>query len=227
MTKIKVVIATRKNQIEFFNNTKLGQYLKYFHRPNIEFCIFINNTVGLPILYNKIINDSRNDPCIILFMHDDVCMLDFYWPERIIEGLKKYHLIGLAGNKKRVFNQPGWSFIDSNFTWDNLENLSGIIGHGNNFPPSVLDFFGPSDQQVLLLDGLFLAVKSHTLFEYNIYFDTQFDFHFYDMDICRQIEEKKLTCGTWPISVIHESTGSYGSPSWIKAYQKYINKWKS
>jgi hypothetical protein len=33
--------------------------------------------------------------------------------------------------------------------------------------------------------------------------------------------------GTWPISVVHESGGSFGSPGWKAAYLKYLDKWQS
>ncbi len=227
MQKIKIVIATRKSELEFLNETSIGKMIKYYQRSNIEFCIFVNNSTGLPVLYNKIINSTLTDPCILVFMHDDISLLDYYWPERIAEALNKYQIVGLAGNKRRVPFQPGWAFIDQNFTWDSLDNLSGTIGHGHDHPPKNLDFYGPSDQKVILLDGLFLAIKSETLINNNIYFDLNFDFHFYDMDICRQAESKNIICGTWPISVTHHSIGSFGSESWKIAYQKYINKWKS
>ena len=31
--------------------------------------------------------------------------------------------------------------------------------------------------------------------------------------------------GTWPISVIHESGGNFGSEGWSQGYKKYIEKW--
>ena len=54
-----------------------------------------------------------------------------------------------------------------------------------------------------------------------------FDFHFYDLDICRQFESKQLKMGTWPISVIHESGGAFGTPAWQDSYKKYLEKWGS
>ena len=50
-------------------------------------------------------------------------------------------------------------------------------------------------------------------------FDEQFDFHFYDLDFCRQAELKGMTMGTWPISVVHESGGAYGKPAWREAFE--------
>jgi GT2 family glycosyltransferase len=60
-----------------------------------------------------------------------------------------------------------------------------------------------------------------------VLFDEQFDFHFYDMDFCRTARRAGLSLGTWPISVTHQSSGSFGNPSWSTAHSQYWKKWKS
>jgi hypothetical protein len=111
------------------------------------------------------------------------------------------------------------------FTWDNRDNLSGVVGHGDGFP-CYLSEFGPVLQQCKLLDGVLLAAKRKTFHEQNISFDTRFKFHFYDMDICRQFEMNNISMGTIGLSVIHASGGAFGIPEWREAYNIYINKWK-
>jgi hypothetical protein len=93
------------------------------------------------------------------------------------------------------------------FVWDDSGNLSGSVAHGTGFPPTVLNRFGPPGKAVKLLDGFFLAVRSETLLSKGIRFDESFDFHFYDMDFCRQAEQHGLRMGTWTLSAIHESGG--------------------
>jgi len=44
----------------------------------------------------------------------------------------------------------------------------------------------------------------------NLGFDERFGFHFYDLDLCRQAEQRGIRTGTWPISVVHESGGNFG-----------------
>jgi hypothetical protein len=56
-------------------------------------------------------------------------------------------------------------------------------------------------------------------------FDERFTFHFYDMDFCREVERKGLRMGTWPISVVHESGGAFGSQGWQDGYAKYLAKY--
>lgn len=223
--KTKLVIATRENQENFFKHTAAGKSLASQRQiPDIELILFVNNKEGLPKIYNEVIRESFGEPINLIFAHDDIFFLDFFWHERILEALKSYEIIGIAGNKRRVPKQPSWFSTDINLNPDDL-NLSGIVGHGDGFPASNIGYFGPSRQKVKLLDGLLFAVESTTLLNNNIFFDEQFKFHFYDLDLCRQAEEKNVSCGTWDISLIHVSTGNFKSASWFNAYEKYLKKW--
>jgi hypothetical protein len=223
--KVKLIVATRASQQDFYIKTATGRSLAFHKPPFLEVRLFPNNTEGLPALYNRAIRESSKDPATLVFAHDDLHILDFYWFNRIAEGLNYFGVIGLAGNRRRVPKQPSWAFIDTNFTWDAPENLSGVVGHGTGFPPSNLSIFGSPRQQVALLDGLLLASESKTLLENNLTFDERFKFHFYDLDFCRQAELKNITCGTWDLSLIHESGGSFGSDAWKASYLQYLEKW--
>jgi GT2 family glycosyltransferase len=133
----------------------------------------------------------------------------------------------VAGNRRRLPNQPAWLFADIAFTWDSPENLSGIVGHGTGFPCANMSVYGSPGQEVKLLDGVLLAAHSEVLRSCSISFDERFAFHFYDLDFCRQAEARGLRMGTWPISVIHESEGAFGTPAWRAGYAKYLEKWHS
>ncbi len=223
---IKIVVATRIDEKSFETETALGMSLVPFKRlPFIKVRLFANNKSGLPALYNDAIDESMDDSSILLFVHDDVYICDFFWFNQIINGLRRFDIIGLAGNKRRIKKQPSWLFINDKFTPDKAENLSGVVGHGKGIPDYKLSFFGQSGQAVKLLDGLFIACYSETLLSNNIKFDECFDFHFYDLDFCRQAEEKGLKMGTLPISVVHESGGAFGKDAWKIGYSKYLKKW--
>ena len=223
--KIKLIVATRASEADFYTQTATGRSLAFHKPPFLEVHLFPGNAEGLPTVYNRAIRESSADPATLIFAHDDLHILDFYWFHRIEEGLNNFSVIGLAGNRRRVPRQPSWAFIDTSFTWDAPENLSGVVGHGKSFPPSNLSIFGPPRQQVMLLDGLLLAAQSKTLLENNLMFDERFKFHFYDLDFCRQAEIKNISCGTWDLSLIHESGGSFGSDAWKASYQEYLEKW--
>jgi hypothetical protein len=223
--KIIMVVCTRLSESDFYEKTSTGKSLRYFKPSFLELKLFTNNSEGLPKIYNKIIDENYDSESIIIFAHDDLLILDFFWYSRLIDGLNKFDIIGLAGNKRRVAKQPSWAFVDEKLRWDSKINLSGVIGHGNGFPPKKLSIYGKPRQKVKLLDGLFLAVRLDTLYKNKLRFDERFDFHFYDMDFCRQAEVKNLTCGTWDISIIHQSGGNFSSDSWKLSYKEYLSKW--
>jgi len=223
--KIKLIVATRESREDFFVNTATGRSLAFNAPSFIDLRLYPNNTRGLSSIYNEVIMESKNDPATLVFAHDDLHLLDFFWFFRVTDGLENFDIVGLAGNRRRVPRQPSWIFPDDNFKQDKPENLSGVVGHGRTFPPSDLSVFGLPRQRVLLLDGLFLASHSKTLLKNELFFDERFNFHFYDLDFCRQAEMKKLSCGTIDLSLIHESTGVFGSKEWRASYQTYLEKW--
>lgn len=224
--KIRFVCATREDRATFLSTTALGKSLSlYSFLPFLELRLFEKNALGLPQLYNMAINESRISPAVMVFIHDDVHLADFYWADRILEGLQQFQIIGLAGNRRRVPKQPSWAFIDKHFTWDSPANLTGVVGHGTGFPCAKLSVYGPSSQEVKLLDGLMLACRSETLIDNELYFDERFNFHLYDVDFCRSAQQKGVRMGTWPISVIHESGGNFGTAGWRNDYNKYLDKW--
>ncbi|MGL4282490.1 MAG: glycosyltransferase [Eubacterium aggregans] len=227
MKKIRFVVATTETIEGFHNKTATGRSLKLYKYPYVELRLFEQNKRGLPEVYNQAILESRHDPAVLVFMHDDIHLVDFFWAVNLLEGLKHFDVIGLAGNKRRLPRQPAWAFVDEKFTWDNRENLTGVVGHGNGFPPDMVSIFGNPCYPVKLLDGLFLAVDSQTLESKGLSFDERFDFHFYDMDFCRQAEVRGVSMGTWSISMIHESGGGFGTEAWGEGYQRYLEKWGS
>lgn len=223
--RIRVICATRADREGFFGATALGKSLTLHRPPGVEVRLFPRNEQGLPAVYNTAIAESARESAVLLFIHDDVHLCDFHWPERLREALATFDVVGLAGNRRRLPRQPGWRITDEKFTKDKRANLSGTVAHGPGFPPSSIDEFGPSRQKVLLLDGVFIAVRSDALQTRSLRFDERFDFHFYDLDFCRQAERAGLVMGTWPISVVHESPGGFMSDGWRQGYDRYVEKW--
>jgi len=223
--KVKFVVASRESEADFYAKTATGRSLELYKFSFLQVRLFPNNTTGLAKLYNSVIQESVNDPCILVFAHDDLHITDYYWLNQILNGLQQFQIVGLAGNIRRVPRQPSWLFIDDKFTMDSPDNLSGVVGHGTGFPPSVFSMYGPPRQKVKLLDGMLFAVHSRTLAAQSLRFDEAFDFHFYDLDFCRQAEQKNVSCGTCALSLIHESKGNFKSQAWKDSYAAYLEKW--
>jgi len=222
--KIKIITASKLTEADFWSKAALGlslkRHLKMDARLSVEAAFA--NARGLSELFNQAIARADDDD-ILVFMHDDVWLDEANFADAVIAGLAHYDVIGVAGNRRRLENQPGWAFVDAAFTWDDKVNLSGSIAHGQN-AFSKPENFGETPAACELLDGVFIASKKSSLKQ--VQFDPQFDFHFYDMDFCRSARKAGLKLGTWPIKLTHQSGGAFGSAQWRAKYQLYKNKWE-
>jgi GT2 family glycosyltransferase len=223
---IRMICPTRYSEADFYRETALGRSLKagFDGLPFLEVVVFPNGNPGLPVVYNAAIRAAAAKPAVLLFVHDDVHLVDYYWPDRLYTGLAQFEIVGLIGNRRRLPRQPSWCFKDEWFAWDDFEQLSGFMSHSSALPCRVTRF-GLVGAECKLLDGLFLAARSDVLLGQNLFFDEAFDFHFYDVDFCRQAEAKRLRMGTVPICVLHESAGKLRTDEWTDAYRRYLAKW--
>jgi GT2 family glycosyltransferase len=222
---IEIISATRLSEDDFWNKSALGISLRRLGYDSrlITRLTFMNRR-GLPEIYNaRISAEDSND--ILVFIHDDVWIDDYFLADRVIEGLRTYDVIGVAGNRRKVRHQPAWAFLDTKFTWDESANLTGAVAHGKS-PFGPISFFGAVPADCELLDGVFLAAKKAVLVENDVLFDPHFNFHFYDMDFCRSARQHGLRLGTWPICLTHQSGGAFGTRGWNEMYRAYIEKWE-
>jgi GT2 family glycosyltransferase len=223
---IEIVSATRRTASDFAANSALGQSLRRLgFDARLKASLAFANRAGLPIVFNSRILAADSSE-VLVFMHDDVWIDDHFFADRVIEGLRRFDVIGVAGNRRRVPGQPAWAFVDAKFTWDDRSNLSGSVAHGYQ-PCGTVSAFGPAPRECELLDGVLLATRKSVLLARNMLFDPRFDFHFYDMDFCRSARQASLRLGTWPIAITHQSDGTFGSAAWQQKYTAYLAKWGS
>lgn len=221
---IDIVSATRLSSADFTSRSALGISLRRLQfDPRIRSHIAFENRRGLPEIYNARITEPGSADALV-FVHDDVWIDDYFLADRVLEGLKAFDVIGVAGNRRRLPHQPAWAFVDTKFTWDEKARLSGAVGHGTH-PFGGVSSFGPVPAECELLDGVFLAASRAALVKHGVLFDPRFDFHFYDMDFCRTARQCGLRLGTWPICLTHQSGGAFGSPQWQQKHLAYIEKW--
>ena len=223
---IDIVSATRLPEGDFWRSSALGLSLQRLAEEGrfMAHLAFANRR-GLPEVYNSRISAADGGDMIV-FVHDDVWIDDFFLADRVIEGLRRYDVIGVVGNRRRAERQPNWAFLDTSATWDDKIHLSGSIAHGKE-PFGPIDMFGPVPADCELLDGLFLAARTAALKEREVFFDPRFDFHCYDLDFCRTARQRGLRLGTWPICLTHQSVGGFNSPPWTEKYRLYLEKWGS
>jgi GT2 family glycosyltransferase len=228
MLPLTVVSATRHDEKDFLERCALGRSLRTYAAFGVKARIFFENTRGLAACYNQAIDETASEDEILVFVHDDVTIADFFWVDKLTLGLSRFDAVGLAGNKRRVVRQPAWHFREisnGQFVWDDREHLSGIVGHGEGFPCAI-SVYGEVMLPLKLMDGVLLATRRQTFTRNGIRFDERFKFHLYDMDICRQLEEKNLSMGATPLGIIHASVAGFGGPDWQARYRTYLEKWR-
>lgn len=223
---IEIVSATKLSEHEFWDRSALGISLQRFAKDRrLTARIAFENSRGLPMVFNASI-DAQENAEIIVFIHDDVWIDDDAFVDKVLEGLEQFDIVGVAGNRRRVRNQPAWPFVDEYLTWDSKENLRGRIAHGK-FPFGDVSVYGATPAECELLDGVFIAARRHQLKAEGVRFDPCFDFHFYDLDFCRSARVKGLRLGVYPISLTHQSGGAFGSQRWRDNYRLYLDKWEA
>lgn len=226
-SSICFVTATRFNEKDFWTKSLLGRSLRpRLNQTTIRGRIAFENARGLPLVYNDAIREESAD--ILVFLHDDLWLEDPQLIQKIRASLKQSDVVGVAGNTRRIQGQPAWLFLrgpSGNFELDR-PHLSGAIKHGKPGHHE-LSVFGPSPASCELMDGVFLAARRKSLIESNVTFDETFSFDFYDMDFCRTARKSGLSLSTWPIDMIHMSSGVFGNEKWAVMEKLYFKKWKS
>lgn len=223
----EIVSATRMPPADFWSKSALGLSLSRLigKRKDLRARIAFANRKGLPEVYNSRIL-AKDCADAIAFVHDDVWIEDSDFVERVLEGLERYNVIGVAGCRRRRPFQPSWAFDDFGILNPvSRTELSGSIAHGPTSPGRRI-IFGEWPLECELLDGVFLAADVAALKRHNVLFDPQFKFHFYDMDFCRSVRANALSMGTWPVNLTHQSKGAFGTDSWSEQYRHYLAKWE-
>lgn len=249
--RFRVVVASRIETVEeVVLSSPVGISLNRFPPANMELVVYKNNTSGLSEVYNREIEyaKSYNSDAILIFVHDDLFILDYYWYRSIYIGLEYFDMIGLAGCARRLPFQSTWRSMCDAYESGSLlhsvdekksllgESVSEVLPNSDTkdmdmhayhaLERKAQSYYGHAPQHAKLLDGVLLATYSNTLIRNNITFDEIFRFHYYDMDICRQFEAKNLTLGTWPLAAIHHSKGTLLNQEFNESRSNYINKWK-
>lgn len=223
----RFIVATRLSEDEFWRKSLSGKKLGLLkNRSNVVCNVAFSNRRSLAVVYNELIA-AADEHDILVFMHDDVWLNDTDILAKIVLSLRRFDIVGVAGNTRRVPHQPAWifrSYDGEKFEWDK-GFLSGSIRCGDLRSSSVTAY-GPSPASCELIDGVFIAARRRTLIASKVKFDDRFDFDFYDMDFCRSARRAGLSIGTWPFSIFHESLGQFGTENWKKNHRVYFDKWR-
>jgi glycosyltransferase involved in cell wall biosynthesis len=142
----------------------------------------IDNTrsaYGICRAYNGAIEYARGD--VLVFVHEDVFLLSPDWGAKLeakFSADPSLGLIGLAGTQYLLREPKPWVAAGRPF-------IRGRVVHECQ-GSQVLSVYShdQEDAEVVVADGLFLAMRKE-VFRYLRFDEVHFDhFHFYDLDVC-------------------------------------------
>lgn len=204
----------------------------------INMHIKAENKMGLSELYQQHLSSSTAD--YVVFMHDDVEVHDHFIFDKLIKAHEQYDIVGLAGattqDYSNLVNNTGQEIpLVWHLRRNKAEHSRGIVNHyipqgfngvGKTHINSA--YFGPTPDEVCVIDGLFMSMKTSSLEGKGDIFDKDFTFHFYDMAMCVKAKRMGLTIGVWPIMVIHHGLGEFANdPTWHKLSKMFKEKYNT
>jgi glycosyltransferase involved in cell wall biosynthesis len=160
-----------------------------------------NGEFSLTEVYNKILNDSKND--IVVLCHDDIYFDSKNWGQKILNHFKRnsdYGILGLAGTTI-LPKSAKW--------WEDFSKMKGIVNHehgGKKWESKYSPSKGNILDDVVLVDGLFIVINKKNIKKpFN---DEISGFHFYDVDFSFRnfIEDVKIGV-MYDVRVTHKSIG--------------------
>ena len=208
--KIIIVSCTKKKTLKgFIDDTPLGKSWK--KNPDIWNGLpYLDNKLGLSECYNKSIEkidieSGHDDDVVLAFCHDDLYLTDLFLKEKLEKAFETYDVVGVAGSSSFSLKNErvAWHFSPK-------ESWAGFVEHpcqNGGSEQTYMSYFGRVPSQVVVIDGLFIAVKLQTLIANNIRFQEQYKFHLYDTAFCLECLKKDLKIGVVGIHTCHLSHG--------------------
>jgi hypothetical protein len=221
MKKITLITCTRSSNIEDFQKRPIHKSIEKLCSlyPNnlFDFKICTNNSKGLSEVYNSYLDKEEYNKDILLFVHDDVEIVDTFLVETLNNS--PYAVTGLAGCKKIDLDKPpAWHLMAEKQDW---------VGEVKHKKDDIIwtSVFGQTKSRALLIDGLFIAIDVEKIKQTK--FNESYKFHHYDLAFCLECNKQKVTVGVMPISVIHHGMGdSMLTEEWSESSEKFQKEYK-
>jgi hypothetical protein len=166
--------------------------------------------------YNRALRLARHD--VVVLAHNDINILSPDFAARLLRGLSRHEIIGIAGTRKLAGG--AWHFAG-------YPHLAGQIGLPNGEGGYVVTLYDVTESEtkgLQALDGLLLAVRRDTALRLG-FDESAFDGrHLYDLDFSLRGAQAGLDCASCnDILVAHESQTS-NDAEWRKYAQRFLDK---
>ena len=192
-----------------------------------ELCVIDNsrNEYNIFTAYNEGVRRAKGD--VLCFMHEDVLFRTNEWGGGIISAFAERMVgaVGFLGGHYLPKRPCYW-------TEPRMESVNYIQGEtidGCYTTRHILhQKYRTEKTCVAAIDGVFMAIPSRLFRDGSLIWDENnySGYHFYDMDMCMQINRLGLDIVIeWNVVLEHFSCGDFNK-SFIMARQIWYNKWK-
>jgi len=178
-----------------------------------------NGQFSLTEVYNKILNDSKND--IVILCHDDIYFDSKNWGQKILNHFKRnpdYGVLGLAGSTQ-LPSSAKW--------WEDFSKMRGIVNHehgGKKWESKYSSSLGNQIDDTVLVDGLFIVINKNNIKQ--TFNEDIKGFHFYDVDFSFRNFIYNVKIGVmYDVRVTHKSIGETNE-QWEKNREVFAEKYK-
>ena len=201
---------------------RLAQTEAMYHRLLAQVpheIIVIRDARSLAEGYNRALGQARHD--IVLFAHDDASILSPDFAARLLRGMSRHDLVGVAGTRKLAGG--AWHFAG----YPHLAGQIGMPAGDGGYVVTLYDVTERETKGLQALDGLLLATRRETALR--LAFDeATFDgWQLCDLDFSLRASQAGLDCATCnDILVVHDSQGSYDE-HWRNYAQRFLDKHRS
>ena len=198
-------------------------YRKEFHDTYTSNTKIMSGTDNIFRKYNNAVRDigALNENDVVIFLHDDITILEKDFNEKIEMYFKYKKNVGIAGViGTTIFPEAGgWWMVDRQ-----IHTRGKIMqGHPHKEPYLMNDKTGMYDDLVSI-DGCIMMIRGSVFHKFRFDEETYDGFHFYDVDTCLEIMKMGLDVGTIDVLVQHESEGPMPA-TWQTNKDKFIQKW--
>jgi len=191
----------------------------------IDVAFAANNTDALAVVYN----DAAADFTIenfdwVVFVHDDVIIEAPEAIERQIYDLgANFDVIGAAGTRQAKLQEPAlWHLMS-----DKSQHRGAVAHLCESTGKKFMTSFGSYPDRVVLIDGVFMAVKTEVLQKVKFDQSNPAKFHFYDLDFSMACHKAGFKVGVGDITITHASPGLREfTDEWKRGQEWFLKKWK-
>lgn len=180
------------------------------------------NTEGLSAVYNrKILEHANSGVEFLVFVHDDVYIDDLKIHDKLRQAYQSFgfQIIGAAGAAAINIAYPTlWHVMAER------EHQRGFVHHSAGGAQTTVTNFGPTPSEVLVMDGLFMAIHLPSIVASGWKFNEKYRFHHYDISSCIDAFKMGIKMGVFPIHLIHLSRGlaSMADEKWLASNNLFL-----